>query len=393
VDSTLSTLNVGYVYGFDSSPCAGGGAIHVHNLIAQLTGLGCRIHAFEPESDPACSVYPVDEKGIDAFLSKIDLLYMRMDGWYLSQSPLKMTCMDKIGSTPVVWEINSSADELVFKNGQPSGASHKNGWLEKIKSFRRMHRLKAEVRKDEQLRFRYARGVSAACCVSRALMNYAQKDLKITHCKVIPNGSDPSIFSPSRKNDDLFSDYENHFKVIYAGDSRWPWQGFRVITQLADHALTRDAEILFVVLDNSPHLQRVDQKNVLLINQVPYDEVPAYLARADACLCLYGDFSWSRIGFHLSPLKLFDYLASGKPVIGSNMGQIAEIIDDGKDGFLASNDLQDIYQKVVMLKKDRDLAEKAGRRARRKIIDQFSWNHTARQTYSVFQSVLNRQQR
>lgn len=393
MDSTPSLLNIGYIYGFDSFPCAGGGAIHVHNLIAQLTGLGCRIHTFEPESDPACSIYPQDEDGIDALLSRIDLLYIRMDGWYLSQSPLKTTCMDKIGSKPIVWEINSSADELVFKNGQPSDASRKKGLLEKIKSFRKIHRLKAEVRKDEQLRIRYAKGVSAACCVSRALKKYARKDLKIAYCEVIPNGSDPDVFSPSKKKDDLFSGYKNYFKVIYAGDSRWPWQGFPIISELADYALARDSAILFVVLDNSPHLQKIDQKNVLLVSQVPYSQVPAYLASADACLCLYGDFSWSRLGFHLSPLKLFDYLASGKPVIGSNMGQIAEIIDDGKDGFLTSNRLPDIYQKIVLLKKDRDLAEKTGQSARQKIIDELGWSHTAKHTYSVFQTVLGQHAR
>ncbi|WP_319405983.1 glycosyltransferase [uncultured Desulfosarcina sp.] len=384
-------MNIGYVYGFDSFPCAGGGAIHVHNLIAQLTGLGCRIHTFEPESDPVCSVYPVDEKGVDAFLSKIDLLYMRMDGWYLSQSPLKLKCMDKIGSKPLVWEINSSAEELVIRNGQSSDASRHKGLLERIQSFRRMRRLKAAVRKDEQLRCSYARDVSAACCVSSALMGYAQKDLKIDRCRVIPNGSDPDFFSPSHKDDSLFSDYRDCFKVIYAGDSRWPWQGFPIIVELADYALERDPEILFVVLDNSPHLKKIDKKNILLFNQVPYDEVPKYMASADACLCLYGDFSWSHLGFHLSPLKLFDYMASGKPVIGSKMGQIAEVIDDGKDGFLTSNAVSEIYQTIAMVKKDPDLAEKAGQRTRQKIINELSWNHTARHTYSVFQSVLDQQ--
>jgi glycosyltransferase involved in cell wall biosynthesis len=38
--------------------------------------------------------------------------------------------------------------------------------------------------------------------------------------------------------------------------------------------------------------------------------------------------------FYFSPLKLFEYLAMGKPVVASDVGQISEVIRDGDNGVL-----------------------------------------------------------
>jgi len=385
---TVSSLNIGYVYGFDSYPCKSGGAIHVHNLITQLSRLGCTIHTFAPESNPACQRYSQDEKGIEAFLEAIDLLYVRIDGWYLSKTPLKITCMQRVAPKPMVWEINSSAEELVFLHHQRTAAMRPRGLVENVKAMRKTLKIKADVRHDERVRRQYAGGVSAACCVSQALKTYAQEALKVSDSRVIPNGSDPDAFSPMHIDKSLFADHADRFKVVYAGDSRWPWQGFNTIVELAEYTRHKDDHVVFFVLDNSPEPIKLGLENVVIVKQVPYDRMPCYLAGADLCLCIYGDFSWSGLGFHLSPLKLFDYLASGKPVVGSHMGQIAEIIDDNKDGLLTSNEVDDLYRKIAMVKADGRLADRLGENARQKILNERSWSHTAQATLAVFQDVM-----
>ena len=380
-------MNIGYVYGFDSHPCKGGGAIHVHNLITELTELGCKIHTFTPESNPRCKIYNQDKAGVDKFISNIDLLYIRIDGWYLSHSKLKLELMDQFKPKPIVWEINSSAEEMIFRNHQ-SILKNKFSILKKIKAYRKLRRVKKDVRKDEEFRCLYAKNVSSACCVSSALAEYAKRKLKISSCNVIPNGSNPIFFSPEKKNDHVYNDCPEHFKVLYAGDSRWPWQGFPIITKLANYALKHDQQILFIILDNSPDPKPMNQDNLRLISQVPYSNVPEYIASADVCLCIYDDFKWSSLGFHLSPLKLFDYLSCGKPVIGSNFGQISEIIEDGENGFLTSNNVEEIYQKIKFLKDNKQSLKRMGSIAREKVKSQLSWHHTAQQTYKVFSDLI-----
>jgi glycosyltransferase involved in cell wall biosynthesis len=114
--------------------------------------------------------------------------------------------------------------------------------------------------------------------------------------------------------------------------------------------------------------------------------VPSYIASADACLCLYHDFPWSKYGFHLSSLKLFDYMASGKPVIASQLGQLATVIEDGKDGLLTKNDVNTIYQKILFCLENQEQAARIGLSARQKVIDFYNWERVAKSTLEVIES-------
>lgn len=83
------------------------------------------------------------------------------------------------------------------------------------------------------------------------------------------------------------------------------------------------------------HLEQLRrQKNVTFVGHVPYDELPAFLHAADVLLIPYLLNDATRAVF---PLKLFEYLSTGKPVVASPLPslipyssavRIAESIDD-----------------------------------------------------------------
>jgi len=381
-------MQVGYVYGFDSYSLNNGGAIHAHNLICHLTELGCTIHSFEPERNPVCVTYPQDERGIDDFLSKIEILYIRIDGWYLSQTQLKLQCMDGCGTKPVVWEINAPSHEILKQFEERHGdARDKNKMLDTFRSQIKLFKLKKRIRDEERFRLNYAKKLSGAVCVSEPLKTYATQGLGISNSVVIPNGSDPSRFSPEKKRKDIFQGFENYFKVIYSGDSKWPWQGIDLISDLAAIAGSRNHKLLFVVIDSSASETTLVNDNLLVLHRINYADVSSYIASADACLCLYHDFDWSSYGFYLSPLKLFDYMACGKPVIASNLGQISSVIEHVRDGLLTSNDSEDIYDRIVFCLDHKEKARKIGKAAREKIINTYSWSQTAKSTLKFIASL------
>lgn len=65
------------------------------------------------------------------------------------------------------------------------------------------------------------------------------------------------------------------------------------------------------------------------------------------------------------PMSLLEAGALGKPMIGSDLGGISEIIHDGENGFLAkAGDASDLREKMVRLWNDNDLCERMGRLAR-----------------------------
>lgn len=389
----VSSVDIGYVYGFNSYPPGGGGGVHVYNLTRNLSLMGHRIHAFEPEQNAQCVIYPTTEEGIRGFLESIDLLYVRIDGSFLSHSDLKLQCMKEIRSKPVVWEVNSPTDEtlarLRFQAQKYRPLS--NPLLTKLKTSARDVSFRLTVRKEEQLRRTCAKDVRAAICVSESLKHHAQRDLGISRCDVIPNGSDPTLFSDAKASN-LFDEYADYYKVIYAGASQWFWQGVDVIDELATLADRRGDKVLFILLDNSVSASRTQvRSNLLVFDRVDYFDVASYLAAADACLCLYHDFAWCRYGFYLSPLKLYDYMASGRPVIASRLGQISTVIEDGKDGLLVGGDPEEIYEKILFCRNSATIASQLGESARQKVQQYYNWRRAAESTIDVFESVLDGQ--
>lgn len=99
--------------------------------------------------------------------------------------------------------------------------------------------------------------------------------------------------------------------------------------------------------------------------------VPEYLASIDIGLVpLVQD---SRFNKAKSPVKLFEYMAMGKPTVSTSIGEIKHIIQDGKNGLLADTKA-DFIKRMERLVLDKELRESMGKNARRTIEDNYSLN-------------------
>jgi glycosyltransferase involved in cell wall biosynthesis len=93
---------------------------------------------------------------------------------------------------------------------------------------------------------------------------------------------------------------------------------------------------------------------VLFTGAVPHDEVPMYIAAMDVAVAPYRAVQ----DFYFSPLKLYEYLAAGKPVIASNLGQIADAIRHGHNGYLVEPDnVADLSRALGILSEDATLRD------------------------------------
>jgi glycosyltransferase involved in cell wall biosynthesis len=74
-----------------------------------------------------------------------------------------------------------------------------------------------------------------------------------------------------------------------------------------------------------------------------------------------------------SPLVVLEAMASGRPVIGSRIGGIPELIGEGSTGLLFSpGNREELAEKVIEILKDRKKAETMGRQGREKVLKEFS---------------------
>ncbi|MDR1114495.1 MAG: glycosyltransferase family 4 protein [Candidatus Margulisbacteria bacterium] len=70
-----------------------------------------------------------------------------------------------------------------------------------------------------------------------------------------------------------------------------------------------------------------------------------------------------------TPVTLIEAMACGKPVVSTNVGGVADIIDNNRTGYLAPQDQPEVFaQKLLRLCRSKTLRKNIGRHARKKIL-------------------------
>jgi glycosyltransferase involved in cell wall biosynthesis len=92
----------------------------------------------------------------------------------------------------------------------------------------------------------------------------------------------------------------------------------------------------------------------------------------------------------LSPMKLFEYMASGKAVVASAMGQIANVVKDNENGLLVpAGDAEAMASAINRLIADPNLRSRLGQQARETAVNNHSWEQYFSKLETVFESVKN----
>jgi glycosyltransferase involved in cell wall biosynthesis len=120
--------------------------------------------------------------------------------------------------------------------------------------------------------------------------------------------------------------------------------------------------------------------NVQFLGYVPNSKLPNYLSSADILIAPYTRECQAIDGMrtieYASPLKLFEYMAAGKPIITSNVGAIPEVIEHERNGLLVNpGSVREFIAAVDRLLTDQNLAQRLGRAARE---DSFAYSWEAR---------------
>ena len=169
--------------------------------------------------------------------------------------------------------------------------------------------------------------------LSKGLKNHIYKKgaKKITW---LPNGSDLSKFKkkPLLKELSCFNK-ENPFKLIYAG-AHGRSNALENVLKAAD--LLKNEPIKFIFIGDGPNKkllknQSIHMKNIEFRNPVPKESMPKIIESSHAMLITLKNNPLFKYG--VSPNKLYDAYAVGRPVIVSIGGNINEEIINNKIGF------------------------------------------------------------
>jgi glycosyltransferase involved in cell wall biosynthesis len=173
--------------------------------------------------------------------------------------------------------------------------------------------------------------------------------------------------------------------VVFSGSFRH-WHGADVLVRAGARVLeSRDgAKAFFLFLGSGPGWSRVRQEverlgvesRFHLAGAIPYHEMPHYLARGHIGVAPYqpSRHGQLQLGFYWSPLKIFEYMASGLPTITLDIDPLREIVRQGKEGLLfEEKDEEALARAITELVASPERAREMGASARERIVAHYSW--------------------
>ena len=82
--------------------------------------------------------------------------------------------------------------------------------------------------------------------------------------------------------------------------------------------------------------------------------------------------------FYFSPLKLYEYMAAGRPIVASGVGQIADVLRHRRTALLhPAGSVRKMIEHVAELRARPRLRARLGREARRLAVKRFTWDRNA----------------
>ena len=232
-------------------------------------------------------------------------------------------------------------------------------------------------------------------CVSATLKEILVQDIGIDPDKIVlvPNGVDiqfldPQLHEPKR----LFSG----FTIGFVG-SLYSWAGLDLLLTAMSELQTEGYEISLVVVGDGEMKpawwqQARDlnlQERVKFVGRVPWQEVPQHIAGCD--LGYSGQVQLQMGKMYLSPMKLYEYMSMGKPVIASAFEDARRLVTEAETGFLFQpGDKQTLKQALVKAIAAQDRFAQMGQQARQEIEANHSWSNRVEVLVTETERILNR---
>lgn len=239
----------------------------------------------------------------------------------------------------------------------------------------------------ERLAFRGADKVLVNCgAVAKRLQQEGVTGKRIV---VVYNGVDTGKIAPAERSgdpDDKFGLQAGKRVVALVANLRSPVKNHAMFLRVAQRVLAECKDVQFVAAGEGglmPAMKEMAQElgieeSVKFIGRC--DDTAALLNRSDICVLT----SWTE-GFSNA---ILEYLSAGRPVVVTQVGGAAEMVEDGVNGYLVkSDDDEQMAAKILKLLGDPSQAKVMGERGRDAAFQQFSLRAQLENTIELYASL------
>lgn len=207
----------------------------------------------------------------------------------------------------------------------------------------------------------------------------------------IPLGVDTKKFSPDKKSEELRKELgigSNVF-LLYAGRLA-ERKGVAYLLQAFREALQIMKEMKLVILGDGPlrnQLMELSRKldlkdSVKFVGYRPSEEVSRYFASCDFMVA-------PSISAESFGLVMAEAMASGKPIIATDVSGFNEVFVEGTGFLVPPRDTNSLKERILQLATDRELITRMGRKAREEAVRRYSLERVVDSTLEVYNEVLS----
>jgi len=127
----------------------------------------------------------------------------------------------------------------------------------------------------------------------------------------------------------------------------------------------------------------LEEKDIVFVDQVKQKLIPKYLKSFDV---LAMPFPYSRhYAFYASPLKLFEYMASGRPIVASDLPSIREILNKENAILVEPDNPEALVLGIKEILRSPRLSDKISAKALQDV-QQYTWQKRAQRIYEYFRN-------
>jgi len=210
-------------------------------------------------------------------------------------------------------------------------------------------------------------------------------------------GADLERFHPTNDGSRVLREHDLDGKIVlYLGQLHGA-QYCELFLQAAQAILHRRNDVTFLVVgsgDRFGELHRLAEElgvahNVVFTGAVAHERVPEYVAAADVAVACFEDTLQTR---SKSPLKIVEYLAAGKAIVATRMGEAEKMIE-GCGIAVPPGEIEALTDAVCEFLDNEELRRRMGRLARRRAEVKYNWGVTAENLLQAYEVGLSRRRR
>jgi glycosyltransferase involved in cell wall biosynthesis len=202
---------------------------------------------------------------------------------------------------------------------------------------------------------------------------------------IVPNGIRPERFPETLEA--ALPAPPGVFTVGFVGTLK-AWHGLATLVEAFYLLHGRIPQTRLVIVGDGPEREKITAdvalrgltKSTIFTGAVAPEQVPGLLASMDVAVAPYPPMEH----FYFSPLKVYEYMASGRPVVASRIGQLQTVIDSERNGLLVPPGAASaLAASLERLQHQAEFRLRLGKAARQTVLAKFTWEAVADKIFGL----------